>query len=134
MEYNVSRRQRSDSNRSLDKYKHEIDELHKENEEFKQLLDSLDNKDGGKGDNDDGRNNAGSLSRFVLVFRGCLYIRAGCPVEGVSPLSEINCPFRGERSELNTHIHQSADVLPKINLLLSYPVLSSSKRLISVKL
>lgn len=66
VEYNVSKRQRSDSNRSLDKYKHEIDELHKENEEFKQLLDSLDNKDGGKGNNDDGRNNAGRLSRFVL--------------------------------------------------------------------
>lgn len=80
VEYNVSRRQRSDSNRSLDKYKHEIDELHKENEEFKQLLDSLDNKDGGKGDNDDGRNNAGSLSSFVLVFRGCLYIRGGSPL------------------------------------------------------
>ena len=59
VEYNVTKRPRSDSNKSLDKYKHEIDELHRENEEFKQLLDSLDNKDGGKGDNDDGKNNSG---------------------------------------------------------------------------
>ena len=63
VEYNVTKRQRSDSNKSLDKYKNEIDELHRENEEFKQLLDSLDNKDGGKGDKDDGNNNNG---RFFI--------------------------------------------------------------------
>ena len=63
VEYNVTKRQRSDSNKSLDKYKNEIDELHRENEEFKQLLDSLDNKDGGKGDKDDGKNNSG---RFFI--------------------------------------------------------------------
>ena len=63
VEYNVTKRQRSDSNKSLDKYKNEIDELHRENEEFKQLLDSLDNKDGGKGDKDDGKNNNG---RFFI--------------------------------------------------------------------
>lgn len=61
VEYNVSKRQRSDSNKSLDKYKNEIDELHRENEEFKQLLDSLDNKDGGGGDRDDGKNNTGKM-------------------------------------------------------------------------
>ena len=63
VEYNVTKRQRSDSNKSLDKYNNEIDELHRENEEFKQLLDSLDNKDGGKGDKDDGKNNSG---RFFI--------------------------------------------------------------------
>ena len=63
VEYNVTKRQRSDSNKSLDKYNNEIDELHRENEEFKQLLDSLDNKDGGKADKDDGKNNSG---RFFI--------------------------------------------------------------------
>ena len=44
-----------DSDKSMDKYKHDIDELHRENEEFKQLIDSLDSKDGGKGDKGTGR-------------------------------------------------------------------------------
>ena len=69
VEYNVTKRQRSDSNKSLDKYKHEIDELHRENEEFKQLLDSLDNKDGGKGDKDDGKNNTGEIYTSVAIFK-----------------------------------------------------------------
>ena len=69
VEYNVTKRQRSDSNKSLDKYKNEIDELHRENEEFKQLLDSLDNKDGGKEDKDDGKNNNGRFFLGVVFFK-----------------------------------------------------------------
>lgn len=59
VEYNITKRHRRDSNESLDEYKHEIDELRKENEEFKQLIDTLGNKDGGK---HDGRNNNGRIS------------------------------------------------------------------------
>ena len=70
VEYNVTKRQRSDSNKSLDNYKNEIDELHRENEEFKQLLDSLDNKDGGKGDKDDGKNNSGTIFCWNWCFWG----------------------------------------------------------------